>query len=371
MPRLLPAAAAAAAAAAKPWYDGKADAEMIGHWDNKGWKKDDPVDVALRPPRRTANCRSISASRRNQLIKLPKDATDEAGWKAVRERLGAPKEAKDYDFTGVKHGDGRELDAAFADEHARLAAQGRRVEGRRHRHRQVGHVKSRDDVDTAAKPTSAPPGSPPSAANLQKEWGTNFEFNRLTAMQGAKRLGVDEATVAKLEGDRLLQGHGDVPQGRRRHERGHVRRQQGRHQPDHPQRRGGAARGSQGRQGMVEAPARRRRRREARIRQPDATHPRSRGMTDISTDQPKPARPRRKAAKRAAAPAAPKKTSEFAGISAATCCTACTPERCVISTVGVCKHPGRTGDAGCGPVTIGNREAVKKILKRQQIAAST
>src|SRR5205809_740355 len=40
------AAAAASAAAAKPWYDG-VDAETIGHWDNKGWKKDDAKEIAL------------------------------------------------------------------------------------------------------------------------------------------------------------------------------------------------------------------------------------------------------------------------------------------------------------------------------------
>jgi hypothetical protein len=34
---------------------------------------------------------------------------------------------------------------------------------------------------------------------LNREWGTNFEFNKVTAMQGAKRLGVDEATVQALE----------------------------------------------------------------------------------------------------------------------------------------------------------------------------
>jgi hypothetical protein len=46
-----------------PWYEGKLDAELIGHIENKGWKKDDPVAVASKPPSRRANCRSISACR--------------------------------------------------------------------------------------------------------------------------------------------------------------------------------------------------------------------------------------------------------------------------------------------------------------------
>jgi len=92
--------------------------------------------------------------------------------------------------------------------------------------------------------------------------------------------------------------------------------------------------------------------------------------TEPTAPAPKPARRRRAGrARPAAEPAAPRKTNELAGIGPKTCPTACTPERCVISTVGVCKHPYMVGDAGCGQITLRNREAAKKVLKRQKIDA--
>lgn len=44
------------------------------------------------------------------------------------------------------------------------------------------------------------------------------------------------------------------------------------------------------------------------------------------------------------------------------CPDACTEKRCVISTVGSCKHPYKTGDAGCGPITMANRVRARKFL---------
>ena len=79
-------------------------------------------------------------------------------------------------------------------------------------------------------------------------------------------------------------------------------------------------------------------------------------------------RSRRKTAKRRPGgddPPAPKR-NEFAGVSATKCCDGCTEERCVISTINVCKHPFKTGDSGCGPITLKNREAVRRIVKRQK-----
>jgi hypothetical protein len=46
----------------------------------------------------------------------------------------------------------------------------------------------------------------------------------------------------------------------------------------------------------------------------------------------------------------------------AKCPHACTAERCVISTVGVCKHPSMTSEEGCGPITRINRSAARKFL---------
>jgi hypothetical protein len=54
---------------------------------------------------------------------------------------------------------------------------------------------------------------------------------------------------------------------------------------------------------------------------------------------------------------------ELKGITPRKCPEACTQERCVISTVGVCKHPSFTSDSGCGPITMANRELARKVVK--------
>jgi hypothetical protein len=47
--------------------------------------------------------------------------------------------------------------------------------------------------------------------------------------------------------------------------------------------------------------------------------------------------------------------SEFTGMTKDDSPRACTAERCVISTVGSCKHPCKNGNLGCGPITLANR----------------
>lgn len=101
-------------------------------------------------------------------------------------------------------------------------------------------------------------------------------------------------------------------------------------------------------------------------------------MNEITTVETEiPAKPQRharanKRRPRAAKPSTTNKPNaavEFAGVSATACCSECTSELCVISTVNVCKHPYKTGDGGCGPITMANRRKVLKLIKHQIIEA--
>lgn len=78
-------------------------------------------------------------------------------------------------------------------------------------------------------------------------------------------------------------------------------------------------------------------------------------------------RPKRR---KPAASAQPRPVNELAGITSTKCPTACTSERCVISTVGVCKHPMLAPASGCGPVTLANRAKALKMIKRKAIDAN-
>lgn len=104
-------------------------------------------------------------------------------------------------------------------------------------------------------------------------------------------------------------------------------------------------------------------------------------MDEIATEPavtpPKPAKPkakRKKAAKprrvAVAAPVVKEPKHDLAGMTSRACPAACTAERCIISTVDICKHPKTTSDSGCGPVTLRNRERALKYLKHQEIDRS-
>lgn len=83
-------------------------------------------------------------------------------------------------------------------------------------------------------------------------------------------------------------------------------------------------------------------------------------MTEVQTEQIKTKRKYTKKAK-----PAEKKESIFSGLTANDCPSACTEKKCVISTVNVCKHPCKSSDSGCGPVTMANREKARKLIKHQ------
>lgn len=179
------------------WYEGKAAPEMLGFWQNKGYNAADPHVVAIEATKAAMQAQQFIGAAPDQLIKLPKDANDEAGWKSVWGKLGVPAEAKDYDLSSIKAADGKDLDPAFAD--VMRAALHRGNVGKDKAPEVVKalvkHFTDREAARTVE--TEAKRGA--ERAQLLKDWGNNAEFNRLTAMQGAKRLGVTEDDVARFE----------------------------------------------------------------------------------------------------------------------------------------------------------------------------
>lgn len=179
-----------------PWHEGKLDTDLVGHIQNKGWKLDDPIDVAVQATKAARELQKHFGVPPEQLLKLPKDTADEAGWKAVRERLGMPKEAKEYDFSGVKFKDGKDVDAGLSDAmRAALHKVGTAKDAAPEVLRAV--VNHLDGVE-AAKASERAASIKSERDALTKEWGQNWEFNRLTAMQGARRAAGSDEGAAKL-----------------------------------------------------------------------------------------------------------------------------------------------------------------------------
>lgn len=180
-----------------PWYEGKLDADAIGYAQNKGWKLDDPVTFATESFKAAREAQKFVGVPPEQLIRLPKDAKDEAGWNSVWQRLGVPKEAKEYDFSAVKRADGTAIDEAFADTIRQTAITNRIPKDAATAFAQsmVKHLESQEAAQIAER--TAKLGS--EKAELAKSWGPNADLNKLTAMQGAKRLGVSAEEIAALE----------------------------------------------------------------------------------------------------------------------------------------------------------------------------
>jgi hypothetical protein len=178
------------------WHNG-IDAGVTAAWTNKGYDLSDPVKTATAMWEQYKNLESHMGVPADRLLRLPKDAADEAGWKSVRTRLGVPNEAKDYDFAGVKFADGTDLEQGFTDTmRASLHKAGVAKDAAPEVVKAV--IKYLDDAAAAEGTTKAQTLAEQKAA-LQKSWGPRHDENLLAAKQGARRLGVEPETVAALE----------------------------------------------------------------------------------------------------------------------------------------------------------------------------
>lgn len=192
-----PAAAPPAPPPAANWYDGKADQEHKTFWEEKKYDISNPNTVAIEATKAAISLERMLGASKDRLLTIPKDASDESGWKTIYSRLGVPAEAKDYDLSSIKATDGKDLDPAFAD--VMKAALHRGNVGKDKAPEVVkALVKHFTDRETARQ-TETTAQRQAERAQLLKDWGNNAEFNRLTAMQGAKRLGVTEEDVARFE----------------------------------------------------------------------------------------------------------------------------------------------------------------------------
>jgi hypothetical protein len=182
---------------APPWHTG-IEADTLGWWQNKGYPVDDPKGLATKLTQQYRDLEKHMGVPADRIVKLPEKADDEAGWSAVWQRFGAPKDAKEYDFSSVKHADGNAPDAGLI-EAIRAAAAAVHAPKDRAADLVTAVVKHLDGVK-AEQTATAKAALDTEKAALATNWGNKFEFNKLTAMQGAKRLGVTEEDVSKLEG---------------------------------------------------------------------------------------------------------------------------------------------------------------------------
>lgn len=176
------------------WFTGY-EPEILGHIQNRGWDKlpaKDAIAQAVKAHREAEKLIGVPAE---QILRLPKDINDKAALSTIYERLGAPKDAKDYDFSGVKFADGSEPEGEFLETVRGLAAK---------------YHLSKDDAKGLAadlvKQIETDEGSETAAYQtkldgereaLKQNWGANYNVNMIVARNAFAKLmeGKDKATA--------------------------------------------------------------------------------------------------------------------------------------------------------------------------------
>lgn len=194
-PAPTPDPAPAPTPAPAPWHGGKIDADTLGWWQTKGIDPSDPVGVTTKLTEQYRNAEKLIGVNPSELIRLPKANAAESDISAFWQKVGVPKEAKDYDFSGVKFADGTDLDQGFSDT-MRNALLASRTPKERAPEVVKAIVKFMEGND-AAEAAEVTAKTQAEAAALEKNWGTNKDANMVVAKAALERLGTAAGLTAE------------------------------------------------------------------------------------------------------------------------------------------------------------------------------
>lgn len=166
------------------WTTGFTD-ELKGYVQNKGFKGPQDILESYR------NYEKLQGVPQERIIKLPEDMSSPEG-RQVWERLGRPKDAKDYKIEIPKeHGD-----AALAEELRAIADKNNfthsQIEGL------VGWWNGRTEAGMKAMTEAETMTKNNADQTLRKDWGAAYEQNRNIADNAARTLGLGEKEVTAL-----------------------------------------------------------------------------------------------------------------------------------------------------------------------------
>lgn len=187
---------AAGTLGADPGYAALAP-ELQGAFKNKGWDAKTPFEAAVESFKSYTEVEKHLGIPRDQLLRVPKDAADVDGWKAVNARLGVPAKPEEYDLSKVTFKDGTELDDSFSNTiKAAMHAEG--VPASRAPALVSAIVKYMDGVEeteTAQLQAKLAEGRD----KLNKSWGANAEAFKFIAGQAVLKLGLPKDFVETVE----------------------------------------------------------------------------------------------------------------------------------------------------------------------------
>lgn len=173
------------------------DADLLGHAQNKGWHDKSPAEAAREVLKAHRAAEALIGLPADRVLKLPKDASDEAGWKEVWAKLGKPADPKEYDFSTVKVGEAPLSEAQADFLRTQASALNLSKDGALQLAQAFAKREADAGVSSAADLTAK---MAEEKAALAQNWGANAEANLFIAKQTALKLGVTPEQVATLEG---------------------------------------------------------------------------------------------------------------------------------------------------------------------------
>jgi len=170
---------------------------MVGHWQNQGIADKTPAEVAIAMTKAHREAQKYIGIPADQIARIPKADAPEADQNAFWQRLGAGKEAKDYDFTTVKDAAGNPIDPALADalRATALAARAPKAQADAFAATVVKFNEAKA-TEVAAQKAAA---LVTEKTKLDANWGPNKDANMVVAKASAAALGVTPEAIAALE----------------------------------------------------------------------------------------------------------------------------------------------------------------------------
>lgn len=189
-----------------PWYKGKVDDATLGYLQSRGLHDKPLEEVALASIKAHQEATKLLSAPPSELVRIPSKADDPA-WAAVYQRLGAPADPKEYDFSALKDAKDQPLAADLVDfVRGQAAALHLSKEGALALGQSI--LKQTEGRD-ASQRTELQAKLDEQVKVLKASWGSNFEANKFVASQGAQGLGLTAQEVAQLEGlvgyDRIME----------------------------------------------------------------------------------------------------------------------------------------------------------------------
>lgn len=179
------------------WYQGY-DADTIGYLQQRGLDRKTAIEAVAETIKAHRAAEKFVGVPTDQLIRMPQNAADEAGWKNLWTKIGKPAEAKDYDFTAVKRADGTALDDNFAN-FMREKSFALNLPKDTAWQMASEFAKYQDGIQVSVKADRDAKLIEERKA-LDTNWGKNKEANMFVAKAGAAVLGLGPEDVAALEG---------------------------------------------------------------------------------------------------------------------------------------------------------------------------